>query len=130
MTIVDTTGAASLPAKPPGIRAIAAPLYTFSSATYGITTGFTTVTLCYVLASRGFSVAAIAGLVGLFMLPFTWRVLVGPVFDLSLTPRHWFLLSAIGSAISIGLCAIVPLVPANVAIIGVMALAMGIFSTS
>lgn len=60
-------------------------------------------------------------------MPSTWRVLIGPVFDLSLTARHWFMLSAVGSAISVGLFAIVPLDPANLGLIGALVLAMGIF---
>lgn len=127
MTIADQAHIAQSIAGPPAPRAIAPPLYAFTYATNGVSAGFATVTLGYVLASRGFPVATIAGLVGAYILPSTWRVLIGPVFDLSLTPRHWFILSALGAAISVGSFAVIRLDLGNLTIIGIMVLAMGIF---
>lgn len=122
-----TVTALDEPAMAPGARAIAPPLYAFTAAVGGIANGFVTVTLGYVLAGRNFSVAAIAGLVGLVLLPSTWRVLIGPVVDLSLTARHWFLLSAVGAAIGIGLFGTMRLEPDNLWQIGSITLLLGIF---
>lgn len=110
-----------------GARAIAPPLYAFTAAVGGIANGFVVVTLGYVLAGRGFSAATIAGFVGLVLLPSTWRVLIGPVVDLSLTARSWFLLSAAGAAIGLALFAAVRLDPDNAWQIGTIALVLGIF---
>jgi MFS family permease len=111
-----------------GSRAIAPPLFAFTSALSGASQGFVTVTLGFELANRGFSGPAIAGVVGLRLLPETWRVLVGPVLDLSLSPRLWFLLSALGGALSLALFAIVPLTTSNIVVIGLVSLALGVFS--
>lgn len=116
------------PTADPGIRAIAPPLFAFTSSVAGMTAGFVTVTLGFVLVGRGFSLSAIAGLVALNLLPGTWRVLFGPIIDLSLTPRHWFILAAIGSAIGVGYFAVIRLDPSNLSGIGIMALAMGVFA--
>ena len=51
----------------------------------GLSQGFVSVTLGYVLAQQGVSVSAIAGIVGLRMLPTTWSVLAGPLIDSTLS---------------------------------------------
>ncbi|UAJ09601.1 MFS transporter [Glacieibacterium megasporae] len=124
---IKPAGVTSPVAEPPAIRSIAPPLYMFTAAVGGITAGFVSITLGYVLVSRAFSVAAIAELVALNILPLTWRVLIGPMFDLSLTPRHWFLLSAIGAAVGLAPFAFVGLDPANLEFIDFMVLALGVF---
>ncbi len=61
----------------------------------GITNGYVVVTLAYLLAQNGVSVAAVAGLVAFSLLPQTWKVLWAPLVDTTLTLKSWFLLSAI-----------------------------------
>jgi membrane associated rhomboid family serine protease len=56
---------------------------------FSLAYGFVTVTLGYVLAQHGFSVAAIAGLGGLILLPTVFGFLLAPVVDVTLTPRRW-----------------------------------------
>jgi MFS transporter, PAT family, beta-lactamase induction signal transducer AmpG len=68
------------------------PFYGFMNLPVGIYQGFVNVTLAYVLRQSGVSVAVIAGLVSLSILPWTWKVLGGPMLDLALTPRTWNLL--------------------------------------
>ncbi len=63
----------------------------------GITNGYVVVTLAYLLAQNGVSVAAIAGLAALSLLPQTWKVLWAPLVDTTLTLKNWFLLSAIAT---------------------------------
>jgi MFS family permease len=109
-------------------RPIAPPLYLFTSALAGSTQGFVTVTLGFVLAGHGFGGAAIATLIGFRLLPETWRVLFGPVLDLSLNPRLWFMLSAVASAICASLFGLLPLEPGHIALFSMLALAMGVFS--
>jgi len=57
--------------------------------------GFVAVALAYVLGVHGVSVAAIAAMTGLYLLPMTWGFIAGPVIDATLSPRLWF---AIGAA--------------------------------
>jgi len=109
-------------------RAIAPQLYAFTGGLGGATQGFITVTLGYVLAKHGFSVAAIAGLIGLRLLPETWRILAGPVLDASLKPRLWFLLSAAGSALCVAGFVVIPLRPGSLGLLSVLALATGVFA--
>ncbi len=75
-----------------GVRRPWTPFYGFMYLPVGIYQGFVSVTLAYVLRQNGLSVAVIAGLVSLSILPWTWKVLGGPMLDLALTPRTWNLL--------------------------------------
>ena len=58
---------------------------------YGISIGFITVTLPFVLTNKGFSVAEVAGIVSLGLSANIWRFFWGPLADLtlSLKKRYW-----------------------------------------
>lgn len=56
----------------------------------GISIGFVTVTLPYLLTNNGFSVAAAAGIVAIGVSANLWRFLWGPIADLSLSLRKWY----------------------------------------
>ena len=107
-------------------RPIAPPLYLLTTAVSGASQGFVTVTLGYVLSQHGFSVAAIGALIGLRLLPETWRVLIGPLLDLSFNARFWYLVGAIAVALCTALFAILPLDPAYGGLFSLLALALGI----
>jgi len=56
----------------------------------GISMGFATVTLPYLLTHNGFSVAQTAGIVAIGVSANLWRFLWGPLADLTLSLRKWF----------------------------------------
>lgn len=62
---------------------------------FGISVGFATVTLPYILATKGFSVETIGGIVSIAVLANVWRFIWGPVADLTLTARKWYWLALI-----------------------------------
>ena len=92
-----------------GSRSLPAPVFGMLTLPLGIQSGFVSVTLGFVLSHHGFSVSAVAGLIGLNLLPSTWRFLVGPFIDVSLTPRFWYLLSSGLLSLSLLAVALVPL---------------------
>ena len=51
------------------------------------------------------------GLVSLYLLPSSWRFLVGPLLDVSLTPRLWFLLATGAQTLVLLAFALTPLKP-------------------
>jgi len=59
---------------------------------YGISSGFVSITLPFVLTRVGFSVALAASIVAIGVSSNLWRFLWGPVADLTLTARRWYLL--------------------------------------
>src|SRR5437879_10739953 len=58
---------------------------------YGISSGFVSITLPFVLTRVGFSVALAASIVAVGVSANLWRFLWGPVADLTFTARCWYL---------------------------------------
>ena len=62
---------------------------------YGISTGFASITLPFFLTRAGFSVASAAAIVALGVSTNIWLFCWGPIVDLTLTPRRWYLLAVV-----------------------------------
>jgi len=84
---------------------------------YGISSGFVSITLPFVLTRFGFSVALAASIVAIGVSANLWRFLWGPVADLTLTARRWYLLGLGTSAATLLLVALLPLHQNAVAIL-------------
>lgn len=56
----------------------------------GISTGFITVVMPYLLTQNGFPVALTAGIVAVGLSANLWRFLWGPIVDISLSSRKWY----------------------------------------
>lgn len=65
---------------------------------YGLSNGYVTIVLPYVLSQNGFSVAQVASIVAFGFSANIWRFLLGPIVDVSLTLKKWYI---IGNIISI-----------------------------
>ena len=76
---------------------------------YGISSGFVSITLPFVLTRVGFSVALAASIVAIGVSANLWRFLWGPVADLTLTARRWYLLGLGTSAATLLLLAFLSL---------------------
>jgi MFS family permease len=76
---------------------------------YGISSGFISITLPFVLTRAGFSVALAASIVAIGVSANLWRFLWGPVADLTLTARRWYLLGLGTSAATLFVLAFIPL---------------------
>jgi MFS family permease len=97
-------------------RQSTAPLtFFFLVLPYGISSGFASITLPFILIRAGFSVATAASIVAIGVSSNLWRFLWGPVADLTLTARRWYLLGLATAAASLALLGLVPLHPSQVA---------------
>ncbi|MFL5294934.1 MAG: MFS transporter [Phenylobacterium sp.] len=76
-------------------------LYLVLYLPFGISIGYVTVTLAWQLSHAGASVAAVAALVGMSILPNTWKVLWAPVVDTMLTAKAWFMIANVAVAASL-----------------------------
>jgi len=76
---------------------------------YGISSGFVSISLPFVLIRAGFSVALAASIVAIGVSSNLWRFLWGPVADLTLTARRWYLLGLGTSAATLLMVALLPL---------------------
>src|SRR5262245_45245544 len=81
----------------------------FLALPYGISGGFASVTLPFVLTRAGFPVALSASIVAIGISSNIWRFLWGPVADLTLTPRRWYLLGVTAGAATLFLVSLMPL---------------------
>ncbi len=75
---------------------------------YGISFGFVTITLPFVLTKAGVSVATTAGIVAIGMSAYVWRFLWGPVVDLTFSLRRWYLIGLVAACGSLVLLGTVP----------------------
>jgi MFS family permease len=87
---------------------------------YGISTGFASITLPFFLIRAGFSVASAAAIVALGVSANVWLFCWGPIVDLTLTPRRWYLLAVVVSAATLFLLGITPFQPRATAILTAM----------
>ena len=73
-------------------QGLPAPVFAILYLPLGLANGFVGVTLGYVLGHHGVTVAAVAGLTGLFLIPTIWSFAAGPVIDVSFSPRAWHII--------------------------------------
>jgi PAT family beta-lactamase induction signal transducer AmpG len=90
-------------------RRYSSPLvYFFLVLPWGISGGFVAVTLPFVLAGRGWSVAAIGALVAIGASSNLWRFAWSPLVDLTLSTRKWYLLGIVSASASVAMFAAIP----------------------
>jgi MFS family permease len=75
----------------------------------GISSGFASITLAFVLTRAGFSVGAAASIVAIGLSANLWRFLWGPVADLTLTARRWYLIGLVTASVTLLLLGFIPL---------------------
>lgn len=68
---------------------------------FGAANGYLVVTLAYQLSHAGVSVAAVAALIAISLIPQVWKVLWAPVIDTTLTSKTWYMIAAVASAVTL-----------------------------
>lgn len=86
----------------------------------GISGGFITVTMPYLLVQRGFTVAAVASIVALGLSSNIIRFLWSPLIDLTLSLHKWYIINTGLCAVTLMLLSIIPLQPASKGIVALM----------
>jgi len=87
---------------------------------YGISAGFVSVTLPFVLTNAGFSVAAAASIVAVGISANLWRFLWGPIADLTLTLKRWYVVGVLACAVTVVGMSVIPLRPSAPALLTTM----------
>ena len=75
----------------------------------GISAGFVSVTLPFVLTSAGFPVATSASIVAVGLSANVWRFLWGPIADLTFTLRRWYAIGLVACSVTLLLLGLTPL---------------------
>ena len=86
----------------------------------GISQGFVTVTLPFLLTQNGFPVTLTAGIVAIGVSANLWRFVWGPVVDLSLSLHKWYWLSLVTSIASLLLLCFIPFTVKGAALLSVI----------
>lgn len=78
------------------------PFYIFIlSLPFGISTGFVTITLPFILTKSGFSVATTSLIVSAGISANIWRFLWGPIADLTLSLKKWYCIGIIATVVTL-----------------------------
>lgn len=87
---------------------------------YGISSGFVSITLPFFLTKAGFSVAAAGAIVAVGVSANLWLFLWGPLADLTLTPKRWYLIGLTTGAGAIFVLSLLPFQQSAAAILTLM----------
>lgn len=87
-------------------------------APFGVMSGYTSVAIAYYLKQAGVSVAQVASIVALGLLPHTWKFLWAPVVDATLSQKRWYMIGGITSAVGLALMGAMPATKPGLAILG------------
>jgi MFS family permease len=82
--------------------------FMFLIAPFGAMFGFVSVTVAWQLKAAGVSVAQVASIVALTLLPHTWKFLWAPITDSTLTQKRWYLMSSLATGLGIAAIGFMP----------------------
>lgn len=86
----------------------------------GVSTGFASITLPFILVQSGFSVASAGYVVALGTSANLWRFIWGPVADFTLSARRWYLIGLSTTAATLLLLGLIPLYPNSTGLLNVV----------
>ncbi len=96
---------------------------------FGVSAGYASVTLPFLLKAQGVSVAAITAMTALMLLPQTWKFFWGPVVDITLDQRKWYVFSNLLTSIGIGAIGFFPATPEALKILSALVFLNSLAST-
>jgi MFS family permease len=107
------------------VRGLPPIVYMLLALPGGVCAGFVGVELSYMLRHNGVSVAVIAGLLGLALLPQTWKFVIGPLLDMSLSSKRWYVIWILALVVDLLAIAMTPPTSAAAPLLGILALIGG-----
>ena len=96
---------------------------------FGISSGYATVTLSFLLKGAGMAPAMIAALVAFSVWPQTWKVFWAPLVDTTLGPKRWHMIGALGTGLAILALSVVPPGAKTAALVTVLIVVSSLAST-
>jgi MFS family permease len=98
-------------------------------APFGLSGGYVGVTLAYLLAANGVSVAAIAAVVAMGVWPQTWKVFWAPAVDTTLNSKLWYGLGAVGVGAATIAMSVLPARPSALPLLSLLVVVSSIASS-
>lgn len=96
---------------------------------FGVSNGFLTVTMAWLLNAAGVPPTEVAGLIALSYLPHTWKFFWAPVIDLSWQRRYWYVLGGVVCAAGTWATGALPLTAAGLPWMSVAVLVTNLAAT-
>ena len=96
---------------------------------YGVSGGFLTVTMAWLLNAAGVAPTEIAALIALSYLPHTWKFFWAPMVDLTWQRKGWYLLGAAGCAVGTWATGALPATSASLPLLSVTVLLTNLAAT-
>jgi MFS family permease len=96
---------------------------------FGVGSGFIVVTLAYLLTHHGVSVAGIADLTAISIVPQTWKFLWAPIIDTTLTRKAWYVIGAAFTGATIAATGLVPIGAQSMTAITILVVGSSVAST-
>jgi MFS family permease len=99
-------------------------------APFGISSGYVTVTLGFLLARAGVSTAVIGALIALSVWPQTWKMLWAPIVDTMGNPKLWYGLGTLLVGLTILLMSVLPMTRGEIGVFSTLIVISSIASTA
>ncbi len=96
---------------------------------FGISAGYASVTLSFMLKGAGMAPAMIAALVAFSVWPQTWKVFWAPLVDTTFGPRRWHVVGSLGTGLAILALSVVPASAKTAALLTVLIVVSSLAST-
>jgi PAT family beta-lactamase induction signal transducer AmpG len=96
---------------------------------FGVSGGFLTVTLAWLLNAAGVAPTEVATLIALAYVPHTWKFFWAPVIDLAWQRRAWYVLGALGCALGTAALGSLPAGAPSLPLMGAIVLATNLAAT-
>ncbi len=88
-------------------------VFMFLITPFGVLSGYLTVAVAFLLAKNHVGVGPIAGLIAASLAPNVWKFLWAPVADTTLTPKTWYMISAVVTALGVFATGALPMTAAS-----------------
>jgi predicted MFS family arabinose efflux permease len=98
-------------------------------APFGISSGYVSVTLGFLLARAGLPTAIIGTLIALSVFPQTWKVLWAPLVDTAGNPKLWYGLGAAATGATVLTMSVLPMTRAEVPVFSALIVVSSVAST-
>jgi MFS transporter, PAT family, beta-lactamase induction signal transducer AmpG len=82
-------------------RRTPAPVFMVLLMPFGISSGYVSVTLAFLLSRAGMHTAALAAVVSLSIWPQTWKMIWAPLVDTLLNARQWYVIGALSTGLTV-----------------------------
>jgi MFS family permease len=96
---------------------------------FGVSSGYASVTLAFLLTAHGMKAEAVGGIIALAILPQTWKVLWAPIVDTTLSAKTWYVLGAVGVGLTIIAMSVIKTPTAALPLLGGLVIASSIASS-